>query len=73
MSDILADICGIPQDKAAALRLLAEREAEIVRDMNWVGDVVEVPIYMDTGVKIAVYQAESRGGRMRARFVGFRA
>lgn len=40
--------------------------------MNWVGDVVEVPIYTDISIKIAMYQAESRGGRMRARFVGFR-
>jgi len=74
MSDPIADIFGITQDKASALRLLARREPEIVRDMHRVGDVVDVPVYMERGhVRIAMYEAEMRDGRMRARFTGFRA
>lgn len=36
MTDILADICGISQDKAATLRLLAERSGDRARhELGW--------------------------------------
>ncbi len=60
MSDPIADIFGIPQDKAAALRLLTRREPEIVRNMHRVGDVVDVPVYMERGhVRIAMYEGHA--------------